>query len=445
MREETLAGERVLVIGLERTGQAVAHFLLERSAKPVLVDRRGDLSLPESLASRAESIYLGPEDPGSLLGVALVVASPGVPRENPLLKEARKRGVPVWSEIELASRFLAAPLVAVTGTNGKSTTVTLIGEILESAGRRVFVGGNIGRPLIGYVNGEWDLGVVEVSSFQLEWVDRFCPRIGALLNITPDHLDRYSGMDEYARTKFRLFANQTGREFALVNRDDPQVWSRKSAINGSLVSFGRDEVGSGVFVQDAEIGWRWEDREERFSLAKVRLRGLHNVENVMAAVAITRLLGIPREIIQKSLDEFAGLEHRLEFVRERRGVNYYNDSKATNLGSVIKSLASFAGPILLLAGGRDKGGGYEAWKKLVRDRVRRLILFGEAREAIRGALEGSTEVALVRDLAEAVQEAALAGRPGDTVLLSPGCSSFDMFRNYEERGRLFKELVWALN
>ncbi len=442
-----LTGKRILVIGLARTGAECARFLTGQGASVFISDRRGAAELRqemESLASLPIHYHLGGERLSSLDDVDGVIPSPGVPMENALLKEAVARKIPVLSEIELAYRFFRAPLVAVTGTNGKSTTTSLIGAMFQADGRKTFLGGNLGAPFIGAVLQDWDWGVVEISSFQLEWVERFRPRIALHLNLAEDHLDRYPSFTEYGRAKERIFAAQTKDDVAILNRDDPLVWGLSQHVKAQVVSFGFAEVAAGVFASDNEIVWRSADHEERYSLAKAKIQGVHNMENLMAAMAAAKCAGVSRRAIENTLEEFPGLEHRLEFVRERVGVRYYNDSKGTNVGAVVKSLASFAAPIILLAGGIDKGGNYAPLADGVTRKVRRLVLFGAAKQVIAEALGRLTETVLVDDLETAVRDAAAHARPGDVVLLSPACSSFDQFKNYAERGRVFKRLVQAL-
>jgi UDP-N-acetylmuramoylalanine--D-glutamate ligase len=439
--------KKFLLLGLARTGKACARFLASRGAALSVSDVRPGAELKEEMEDLKDlplSYFLGGEDRRALAGVDYVIPSPGVPAENALLHEAVARGIAVLSEIELAYRFLAAPLVAVTGTNGKSTTTTLIGEMIKAGGKRVFVGGNIGAPLIGFVSGAWEWGVAEISSFQLEWVEQFRPRIAVLLNLTEDHLDRYSDFAAYCRAKERIFAAQREDDIAVLNRDDARVWALRERLRARIVSFGFDAVADGVYARSDAIIWREGANEERFSLANTKIQGVHNVENMMAAIAAAKAVGISQTAIQQTLEEFPGLEHRLEFVRERNGVRFFNDSKGTNVGAAVKSLASFSGPVLLLAGGVDKGGSYEALREPVGQKVRRLILFGAAREIIARALGDLTETVIVENLAAAVSDAASHSRPGDVVLLSPACSSFDMFRNYAERGKAFKALVQAL-
>ncbi|MGB7949613.1 MAG: UDP-N-acetylmuramoyl-L-alanine--D-glutamate ligase [Candidatus Binatia bacterium] len=442
-----LRNKRVLVVGLARTGIACARFLVNQGAEVSVSDLRAETNLQqdvEALKGLPISYFLGGEERHWLENVDLVVPSPGVPTENLLLREASRRGVEILSEIELAYGFLPSPMVAITGTNGKSTTTTLVGGMLEASGIKVFVGGNIGAPLISFAGGDWDWGVVEISSFQLEWIKNFRPRVAVSLNLSEDHLDRYADFDAYCRVKERLFENQTTEDIALLNRDDPRVWDQRHGKRARIVSFGWSEIDAGLFAKPGEIVWRDGFNEERFSLAKVKIQGVHNVENMMAAIGAAKAAGVESPVIQRTLEEFPGLEHRLEFVREKAGVRYYNDSKGTNVGAVAKSLASFSAPVILIAGGVDKGGDYGVLQEGIRKRVRRLVLFGAAKELMAKALGTMTKTVIVDDLEAAVRDAHEQARSGDVVLLSPACSSFDMFQNYAERGRVFKKLVQAL-
>ena len=442
-----LRGKKVMVLGLARTGRDTARFLAQQGAIVLVSDLRPAADLQaelNALAGLPIQYHLGGEDLNWLEGVDIVVPSPGVPMNNLLLQKALQRGVEIISEIELAYRSLSLPLIAITGTNGKSTTTTLIGEILKANGTKTFVGGNLGMPLIGCGPDNWDWGVVEVSSFQLEWVKWFRPRIAVLLNISEDHLDRYTDLAAYAHAKQRIFAAQIEQDIAILNRDDSRVWAMRQQLRSRVVSIGFSEVPNGVFAERDAIVWRDGQGEERFSLTAVKIKGVHNVENMMAAIAAAKAVGVGYDVIQKTLDTFPGLEHRLEFVREKDGIRYFNDSKGTNVGAVEKSLASFSEPVILIAGGVDKGGDYGPLQNYIRQRVRRLVLFGAAKEIIAEALGHLTETVIVADLAAAVGDAAAHAQPGDVVLLSPACSSFDMFRNYAERGKAFKSLVRAL-
>jgi len=442
-----LKEKKVLVIGLGRTGRECARFLTQQGANVSISDLRHDAELSEEMAALADmslSYHLGGEEKHWLDGVDYVVPSPGVPLDNLLLREAVARTIPVLSEIELAYRCFGAPLVAITGTNGKSTTTTLIGKMLEADGKKVFLGGNLGAPFVGALSGSWDWGVVEISSFQLEWVEEFRPRIAVLLNVTEDHLDRYASFADYCQAKQRIFAAQQSTDVAILNRDDPLVWPLRQRLAARVISFGFGEVAEGVFATPTEVSWRDGAVQECFSLSKIKIQGVHNVENIMAAIAAAKCAGVSRRAIQTTLEEFPGLEHRLEFVREKDGVRYYNDSKGTNVGAVVKSLASFTGRVILLAGGVDKGGDYAPMADGIKSRVRRLVLFGAAKHTIADALGQLTTTVLVDDIAAAVGDASAHTQPGDVVLLSPACSSFDQFRNYAERGKTFKNLVYAL-
>jgi UDP-N-acetylmuramoylalanine--D-glutamate ligase len=408
-----------------------------RSAEELNVERAALSGLPIRF-------HCGDAATSQLDGMDYVVPSPGVPMTHLLLQEAQARRIAVLSEVELAYRFFRAPLVAITGTNGKSTTTTLIGKMLQADGKKTFLGGNLGAPFIGAVSQDWDWGVVEISSFQLEWVETFRPRIALLLNLTEDHLDRYATFAEYCRAKERIFAAQKTDDVAILNRDDPLVWKLKDKVPARVISFGFSPLNDGVFATANEIIWRDGAGEERFSLAGAKIHGVHNVENLMAAIAAAKVAGVSRRAIVQTLEEFPGLEHRLEFVREKDGVRYYNDSKGTNVGAVVKSLASFSAPVILLAGGVDKGGDYAPLEDAVKQKVRRLILFGAAQQTIAAALGHLTRTVLVEDIGGAVRDAAAHGQAGDVVLLSPACSSFDQFQNYAERGKVFKNLVQGL-
>lgn len=442
-----LAGKRVMVIGLGVSGLAAARLLAGRCARLVMTDLRADLCLDSNDGSTPPGeIHLGAEDPSWLDGVDLVVTSPGVPAGSTLLTEADRRRIPVIGELELGSRFVSAPIVAVTGTNGKSTVTTLIGEIFKAAGRRVFVGGNLGTPLVEAAEGEFDAVVAEVSSYQLERTEHFKPHVGVHLNLAEDHLDRYKNLDEYGSAKARLFRMQDRYDWAILNRDDPRVWFLRTRLSAQVMSFGLGpaEFTPAIGYDAGDLIFDMRTRHGRISLKRMRLAGRHNIANAMAAAAAALVSGVAPRAIEAALAEFAGLPHRMEFVAERAGVTYIDDSKGTNVASVIEALAAVRAPIILIAGGMDKGGDYGPLRGPLGEKVRRLILIGAARDTMRAALEGATEIELVQTLGEAVRRAAAAASRGDTVLLSPACSSFDQFKNYAERGRIFQELVRAL-
>jgi len=335
----------------------------------------------------------------------------------------------------------------VTGTNGKTTTTLLIGEMFKQDGKKVAVGGNVGDPLILFAEGgdRWEVLVVEVSSFQLEGIEHFRPRLSVLLNITEDHLDRYAHYEDYIDAKARIFLNQGSEDVAILNKDDPIVVGRAEGVSAKKIFFSlREKLDQGTFSNGQTITFRFGTREEDYPLSRALLKGIHNVENMMAALTTARTYGCSKEAIEMALQRFEGLEHRLEFVREIEGVRFYNDSKGTNVGSVVKSLQSFSEPILLIAGGKDKKGDLSSLKELIRRRVKRLILIGEAKGRMGQELGGLTETATAETLQEAVSLAHQIAQKGDIVLLSPACSSFDMFKDYKERGKIFKEAVHKL-
>lgn len=446
-----LSGRTALVIGAKRTGAAVARYLASQGAVVRLSDKavHGFDDERRGLAGLSVEWCLGREDAQLLEAVELVIPSPGVARSHALLRAAAARAVPILAEVELAYRGLSVPLYAVTGTNGKSTTTELLGRMLRRSGRLVFVGGNLGTPLVDAVGLAIDCAVAEVSSFQLEWVEQLRPAVGVFLNLTDDHLDRYASLEDYGEAKAALFHAQTSEDWAVLSREDRWVWDLRQRLRGRVISFGFDAVEYGTFPRDDTIvvrlpNGRREDQEMTLSMARSRLRGIHNLENVMAASTAALLAGAAPEAVQATIDEFPGLPHRLQLVREKEGVCYVDDSKGTNVGAVVKSLASMTGPVILLAGGVDKGGSYDPLRALVHQRVKRLIVFGEARDAIRTALGAETETVVVSSLEEAVARANEIARAGDTVLLSPACASFDMFRDYTDRGERFRALVEAL-
>ncbi len=464
------------MIGLGRTGLAVARHLRARGARVRVAERRresevgdaaadldpgvevafGSAAAAEPIRAAGAAVRAGCDR--LLDGVSLVVPSPGVPADLALLAIAQERGIPVWSEIELAGRGLAVPLVAITGTNGKSTTTTLVGEMLRAGGERPFVGGNLGTPLVTAVPrdtqpaGEHTVAVVEVSSFQLEWVERFHPRIAVFLNLSEDHLDRYPDLDAYGRTKLRLFAAQTARDVAVLNGGDAWLRRHAAAIAARRLWFGDGAAigegeGEGAVIRDDVAALRFRadgGEEEVYPLERVALTGAHNRENMMAAIVAARSFGVPRAAVQAALEAFRGLEHRLELVRVRDGVRWVNDSKGTNPGAVIKSLAGHRRDVILLAGGVEKGGDYGVLREPVTRAVRHALLFGAAREMLARTLADATTVETVDSLEAAVRRAAAVAGAGETVLLSPACGSFDMFRDYADRGRRFKALVEAL-
>ncbi|MCE1224915.1 MAG: UDP-N-acetylmuramoyl-L-alanine--D-glutamate ligase [Geobacteraceae bacterium] len=440
---------KITVMGLAKTGVASARFLAQQGAQVTATDMRDETALAGVLAELAGldiRFVLGRHDQADFTTADLVVVSPGVPQEHPLLLKATEAGVAVASEIELASRFITAPLVAITGTNGKTTTTTLVGELFRANGFSTYVGGNIGDPLVDLpASGETvERVAAEISSFQLEWIEQFKPRVAALLNITEDHLDRYHGYQEYINAKLRIFENQTEDDFAVVNRDDELVWQAAQSLKAQLFPFSRThELAEGIFSRSGEVVFRHKGQEQTFPVADFKLQGVHNLENIMAALACCLLLGCQKDASLELLNRFEALHHRMEFVREVAGVRYFEDSKATNVGSVAKALESFEN-ITLIAGGKDKGGSYAPLAELVQQRVRHLVLIGEATERMHQELGTCTATHRAKTLEEAVQLSARLTAPGGVVLLSPACSSFDMFKDYEERAQRFIAAVKGL-
>ena len=410
------------------------------------------------------------EQPASCLGgdyesalntAELVVISPGVPYRLEALERVRHRGVKVISELDLASRFLPVPILALTGTNGKSTTVTLIGEMLQQSGKRVFVGGNLGtaiseaavQSLQAMKAGRpcpYDALVVEVSSFQLETVEQFHPWIAAILNITVDHQDRYESIDEYIAAKSRIFENQTPSDYALFNLDDAKVAPLRRSAKAQVLGFTRTQVlpsdlAGGTYLDRDRIMMTIESRtQEICTRDEIKIIGIHNVENAMVAATYALLSGCPLSVVRQVLREFPGLEHALEVVRERKGIRFINDSKGTNVDATLKALESIDQPIWLIAGGRDKGGDFSRLAPAIRRRVKRLILIGEAAPLIAKAMEGYQAMERADTLEQAIGSAASGACVGEVVLLSPACASFDMFADYQDRGRQFKALVQSL-
>jgi UDP-N-acetylmuramoylalanine--D-glutamate ligase len=445
-----LRGKRVLVVGLARTGVATALFCAARGANVAATDSRTENAIGEAVAPlRAAGVHLelGGHREKTFLEQNLIIPSPGVPADAPLLQAARAKGIAIWSEIELADRFLKGRLIGITGSNGKTTTTSLIEHILRRAGTPTVLAGNIGTPLISRAEQTNDatITVVELSSFQLELIESFRPDISVFLNLTPDHLDRHHTLAAYGAAKARIFENQTEADSAVLNADDPAT-TKYAPSTPQVFWFSRKQrVAQGAFVQKDEVVFRHEGKEEVvLKLQDIPLAGAHNVENVVAAVAATRLAGASSSAIAKGIRSFSGVEHRLEFVAEIGGVRYFNDSKATNVDATMKALEAFPGRILVILGGKDKGSDYTALQKLLREKVILALLIGAASEKIEKQIAGSVAIERAGTIERAVEIASHAARPGDVVLLAPACASFDQFENYEHRGRNFKDLVHQL-
>jgi UDP-N-acetylmuramoylalanine--D-glutamate ligase len=440
----------VLVVGLARTGVATALFCAARGARVTATDSRSESELPDAvlkLRGAGIALELGSHREETFLEQDLIVPSPGVPADAPPLEAARAKGVTIWSEIELAYRFLRGRLIGITGSNGKTTTTSLVEHILKMAGLETILAGNIGRPLIGCVDAMTDntFTVVELSSFQLELVGTFRPNIGVFLNLTPDHLDRHHTIEAYGAAKARLFENQTGDDAAILNADDARTSPYAPSLPRVYWFSRKQRVTQGAYVRDEEIVFRQDGEEEvLLRVEDIPLVGAHNVENVLAAAAATRLSGAPASAIAKGVRSFAGVEHRLEFVSEVAGVRYYNDSKATNVDATLKALDAFPGRILVILGGKDKGSDYTVLQKPLREKAILALLIGAAAEKIESQISGSVALERAETLERAVEIASHAALCGDVVLLAPACASFDQFQNYEHRGRVFKDLVRQL-
>jgi UDP-N-acetylmuramoylalanine--D-glutamate ligase len=445
-----LRGKRVLVVGLARTGVATSLFCAARGARVTATDSRAESEIGEVIAKLKDAgvaLELGCHREETFLDQDLIIPSPGVPADAAHLRAARAKGATIWSEIELAYRFMKGRLIGITGSNGKTTTTSLIEHILETAGMQTILAGNIGTPLIGCVDAMKDdtCTVIELSSFQLELIDTFRPNIGVFLNLTPDHLDRHHTFEAYGAAKARLFENQTGEDAAILNADDVATTPYAPSLPRVYWFSRKQRVAQGAYVRGEEIVFRQDGAEETLlKLADIPLAGGHNVENVLAAAAAARLAGASAAEIAKGVRTFAGVEHRLEFVAEVAGVRYYNDSKATNVDATLKALDAFPGRILVILGGKDKGSDYTLLQKPLREKAILALLIGSAAEKIEKQISGSVALERAETLERAVETASHAAQRGDVVLLAPACASFDQFQNYEHRGRVFKDLVKQL-
>jgi UDP-N-acetylmuramoylalanine--D-glutamate ligase len=444
-------GKRVLVVGLGKSGVASAIFLKDRGARVSVSDAKTEDQLPSAipaLLDKGISVETGGHGERTFRDQDLIVVSPGVPSDVPQLDKARAQGIPIIGEVELASRFLKGHIIAITGSNGKTTTTALLGEVIGMGGYEVLVGGNIGTPAISLVSEATSdtYNVLEISSFQLESIESFHPEIAVVLNITPDHLDRHHSFDAYVLAKARIFENQTGQDHAVLNADDPTCAGLARKTRAQVHWFSRSqEVERGAFVREGKIFARDESGDQEVMPASgITLKGAHNLENVLAAVCAGRIVGCEPHRIRRAVEEFKAVEHRLEYVTTIQGVEYYNDSKATNVDATIKALESFPGNIHIILGGKDKGSDYSVLKDLLRERAKRVYTIGAAAEKIELQIAGAAPVLRAETLKTAVKRAAESAAPGDIVLLAPACASFDQFESYEHRGRVFKEAVQAL-
>ncbi len=449
-----LAGKKVLVIGAARSGIACAKFLAARGATVALNDEKPiEKWIPEAIGLKDEGVGCLPgETPSWLLdNIDLVVVSPGVPVKSIPIRYAERAGAEILGEVELASRFLKGRMVAITGTNGKTTTTALIGELLKDAGLPVQVGGNIGTPLITLVESSTDEGwtVVELSSYQLETIKEFHPAVAVVLNVTPNHMDRYEAFTDYAAAKHRIFMNQQPGDVAVLNGDDDVVSSWANGLRPHVVTFSvQRELPEGLFLRGRDLVSRTPDGERTLMKRdEMKLRGLHNVENVLAALSAGLACGAGPESMRDTVRRFEPVEHRLELVAEIRGVKFYNDSKATSVDATVKALEAFrddAGKVVLILGGRGKKAPYAPLAELIREHVRQLVLIGEDAETIAKELGEYAPSQQAIDMQEAIRISFQSAQPGDIVLLAPACASFDMFESFEQRGKVYKSEVQSL-
>ena len=444
-----LRGKSVLIVGFERTGEALCRFLLDRGARVRVSDKKPAEAFGAKLRAFGERgvvFETGGHRPESFLQADLVVPSPGVP---PIaeIAAAREKGVPVLSEIELASRFLRGKVVGITGSNGKSTTTTLVHRILKDAGLRAHLAGNIGTPLISFVDRsrEDDIYVTELSSFQLEYTERFTPAVAAVLNVSENHIDWHGTFESYFAAKKKLILRQGPEGLAVLNRDDARVWALHAEAGSRIYGFSRKRrLARGAFLADGWVVVRDGAPERVVPASRITLPGAHNLENVLAAALIGRLMGATPASMRQTITAFRGLEHRLEDVLRVGGVRFVNDSKATTVDATLKALASFDRPIVLILGGRGKGGDFSPLRPEVKKRVRSVVLVGEAADKIEKALGSVVPAARAANYREVVRTAFGMAARGDVVLLAPACTSWDMFKDFEERGRTFKREVRLL-
>ncbi len=452
VRKDRINGKKVSVFGMARSGLAVAKLLVKNGADVFVTDTKKEEELKsetEELKRLKIDFETGSHSQRALDHKDFIVLSPGISSDIPVLKRARNTGLPLFSEIEVAFWLCPAQIVGITGSNGKTTTSTLLGEILKQDGRECQVAGNIGIPFSSVVETVSSRGVIvlELSSFQLEKIEEFKPKAAALLNISPDHLDRYPDLESYSEAKFKIFENQTPEDFAILNMDDDYSRKIKDKCKAQVIFFSTlKELEQGSFLKDGELLIKLNGKTEKIlDVFELGIKGLHNLSNAACACAVSSILGTKKESMRQALKSFKGVEHRLEQVKIISGIKFINDSKATNVRSVWYALESIPKPILLIAGGRDKGGDFTQLREMVKEKVKNLILIGEAKEKICQALGDLVNSIKLDNLEEAVKKAYRMASSGDCVLLSPGCASFDMFENYEHRGRVFKSAVKQLD
>jgi UDP-N-acetylmuramoylalanine--D-glutamate ligase len=446
------ANKKILVVGLGRSGLSVVRYLVREGARVTVSDMKQEADLApgplREMKALGVTMETGEHRLGTFLGAERIIVSPGVPLDLAPLAAAKEKGIPVSGEMDLAVQIMNTPIVAVTGTNGKSTVTAFLGSLLQNAGHKVFVGGNLGTPLIDYAasGSKADVAVVEVSSFQLDTMESFSPLVALLLNISPDHLDRYPNYEAYVQSKLKIFKNQGAGDFAILNDDDDVLSAFAPPKDVSVLRYGLKKKDlRQAFVEGKGIRAGLPGKESHFfDLQKCPLPGKHNVENMMAAALAGLALNAEPPVIQHTMDHFQGLPHRLEFSGRLRDVDFYDDSKATNVDAAIRSIASFDRPIVLIAGGRHKGGDYAPLVRVSKGRVKKAFLMGESKRLMAEAFEDKIPYATADDMEDAVAKAFSVTKPNDVVLLAPACSSFDMFTDYAHRGRAFKEAVERL-
>jgi len=447
-----LSGKKIVVVGLGVSGLWTIRCLAlngaDVTASEINPETELDPVIFRELRELGVTFETGGHTGDTFLNADMIVISPGVPHDMVLLCKARKNGIQVTGELELASRLIDTPMIAVTGTNGKSTVTTALGHILKNAGFSVFVGGNIGTPLIAYAAGEKkaDYAVVEVSSFQLDTIETFCPFVSVVLNISPDHLDRYPSYEDYAQSKLKIFKNQKPGHYAILNDDDERLAVVSPSSGVSVLRYGFEKKeGRYAYIENREIMVHVDPiKTNRFRFESYRLPGKHNLENLMAIVLGAQALNINPSLLQENINGFKGLPNRLEHVRELNGVTFYNDSKATNVDAAVKAVLSFHRPIILISGGRHKGADYAPLVRAAEANVKKAIFLGEAKELLSASFEGTFPLSLAEDMGEAVSMAFACAKSGDAVLLAPACSSFDMFSDYAHRGSVFRAEVERL-
>lgn len=446
-----LSEKKILVVGLGKSGLSASRWLVRQGAEVTVSDLKRAEDLDQGLRDESSALGIRIEAGGhqreSFLSAHMIVVSPGVPLDIEPLKAARKAGIPILGEMQLALQVLDVPFVAVTGTNGKSTVTTLVGDMISRAGLRAFVGGNIGTPLMDYISGreKADYAVLEVSSFQLDTMEDFSPTVAILLNISPDHLDRYPDYEAYVRSKFKIFEHQKPGQYAVLNAEDERLSRFVPKKGVSLLRYGRKGRNREAFVQGETLVAGLPGAEARhFDLKGFRLPGTHNLENLMAAVLAGLALNLPPGVLQESMSNFPGLPHRLELVGRIREVDFYDDSKATNVDAALRSVSTFDGGVILIAGGRDKGGDYGPLTKAAYGKVKKAVLLGEAKDLLARAFKDLIPCLTAGSMEEAVMQAFSSADRNDVVLLAPACSSFDMFSDYAHRGRVFREAVERL-